>query len=282
MVFVFFQFTVPPLFFNSVETANVMSGPHAAEYRSLETRFETVHREKQDHLREMLDAVHAGDDTAVGRAMERIQDAKESESGMRDEAKSIILEANPKADKNDINFIFLNFVIGFLPVGLVGLVLAAILSASMSSTSAELNALASTTVIDIYKRMIRKQASERHYLFVSKCATVFWGLYAIGFALFANRLGSLIEAVNILGSLVYGTILGIFLVAFYLKTIGGNATFFAAVIAELVVIACFAFTEIPYLWFNVIGCVVLVVLAYVMNPLFEAKWRGLWKRWWKG
>jgi Na+/proline symporter len=151
-------------------------------------------------------------------------------------------------------------------VGLVGLILAAILSASMSSTSAELNALASTTVVDIYKRLVKKEGTDRHYLVASKLATVFWGFYAIGFALFANRLGTLVEAVNILGSLFYGTILGIFLVAFYIRRVGGTATFIAAVAAEAVVLLCFAFTDIPYLWFNVIGCVVLVALALVINP----------------
>jgi Na+/proline symporter len=139
----------------------------------------------------------------------------------------------------------------------------------MSSTSAELNALASTTVVDIYKRMIKPEGSDRHFLIVSKLATIFWGLYAIAFALFANRLGSLIEAVNILGSVFYGTILGIFLIAFYLKKIGGSATFYSALIAELVVIACYFFTDIPYLWYNVIGCVLLIVLAYLINPFFK-------------
>ena len=124
----------------------------------------------------------------------------------------------------------------FLPVGLVGLVLAAILSASMSSTSAELNALASTTVIDIYKRMIKKDGDDHHYLRASKLSTVLWGFYAILFALFASELGSLVEAVNILGSLVYGTILGIFLVAFYFKNISGTPTFYAALIAESIVL----------------------------------------------
>ena len=137
----------------------------------------------------------------------------------------------------------------------------------MSSTSAELNALASTTVIDVYKRLIKKDASDSHYLKVSKLATVFWGVYAIIFALFANRLGTLIEAVNILGSLVYGTILGIFLVAFYLKRIKGTPTFSAAIVAELAVLYCFLFTDIPFLWFNVIGCLLVIILAFVFNPL---------------
>jgi Na+/proline symporter len=153
----------------------------------------------------------------------------------------------------------------------VGLILAAILSASMSSSSAELNALAAVTVIDIYKRLCKRNASERHYLIVSKLATVFWGLYAISFAQFANHLGSLIEAVNIMGSLSYGTILGIFLIAFYFKNVRGHATFVAAIIAELSVLACYFFTEIPYLWFNVIGCVILISLANILNPLLKGK-----------
>jgi Na+/proline symporter len=159
--------------------------------------------------------------------------------------------------------------LAFLPAGLIGLVLAAILSASMSSTSAELNALASTTVMDIYKRMIYDKGSEKHYLIVSKLATVFWGGVAIFFALFANRLGSLVEAVNILGSLFYGTILGIFLVAFYIKKIGGHAVFIAAITAEIVVLALFQFTEIPYLWFNFIGCVMVVILGIIIQGLIQ-------------
>ena len=203
-------------------------------------------------------------------AVQRVRQSRQSELEIRDRATDLMKQSNPDADTNDTNYIFLCFVINFLPVGLVGLVLAAILSASMSSTAAELNALASTTVIDFYKRMIKKNGSERHYLVVSRIATVFWGVYAISFALFANRLGSLIEAVNILGSLFYGTILGIFLIAFYFKTVSGNATFFSAIIAELVVLSCYFFTEIPYLWYNVIGCVILIALAYSINPLFKA------------
>ena len=201
----------------------------------------------------------------VQEAARSVQQSRAEELELRGEALAILRQANPAADTNDTNYIFLSFVVTFLPAGLIGLVLAAILSASMSSTSAELNALASTTVIDIYKRMVRKDASKRHYLLVSKAATVFWGCYAMLFALFANRLGSLIEAVNILGSLFYGTILGIFLLAFYVKRVGGTATFMAAIAAELLVIACFVFTDIPYLWYNVIGCVVLVLLAMVLE-----------------
>ncbi len=270
MVFVFFQFVTPPLFFNSVETATIEKSSYAVEYHGLEREYDRVHKEKQQHIRNMLTAIKSDNEPELQNAVRMLHSSGASASRIKEEAKKLILAANPGADSNDTNYIFLSFVITFLPAGLIGLILAAILSASMSSTSAELNALASTTVVDVYKRMFKKSASERHYLLISKLATVFWGIYAMGFAMYANRLGSLIEAVNILGSLFYGTILGIFLVAFYLKKIGGNATFYAAVIAELVVIALFIYTEVPYLWYNVIGCVTLILLASLMNPLFTA------------
>jgi solute:Na+ symporter, SSS family len=131
-----------------------------------------------------------------------------------------------------------------------------------------LNALASTTVIDIYKRVLRQNASDHHYVFVSKILTVLWGAYAIGFALFANKLGSLIEAVNILGSIFYGTILGIFLVAFYIKKVKGTPTFIAAIVAEITVLYCFFFTDIPFLWFNAIGCLLVIVIAIIINHIY--------------
>ena len=271
MIFVFYQFVTPPLFFNPVETAHIKTSSYAEAYTKLETDYDVLNGEKQGQLRQMLAAIETRKDADVSDAMEKLRLTRESESAIRQEAIGLIKKSNPLAETNDTNYIFLSFVTRFLPVGLVGLILAAILSASMASASAELNALASVTVIDIYKRLCRRNASERHYLHVSKAATIFWGLYAIGFAQFANHLGSLIEAVNIMGSLFYGTILGIFLIAFYLKKIGGNATFIAAIIAELAVLACYFFTKIPYLWFNVIGCVILVVLANVMNPLLKGQ-----------
>jgi len=270
MIFVFYQFVTPPIFFNSVETANIKNSTYSQAYQELETRHERVHKEKQSHIRDMLAAIKNHADSDLDQTIQTLQKSRESESKIKKEATALIKKADPNADTNDINYIFLSFVINFLPVGLVGLILASILSASMSSTSAELNALASVTIVDIYKRVFKKNASDRHYLIASRLATVFWGIYAVSFALFANRIGSLIEAVNILGSLFYGTILGIFLIAFFFKNIGGNATFIAALIAELAVLACYFFTEIPYLWFNVIGCVVLIALAHLMNPLFVA------------
>jgi Na+/proline symporter len=267
MVFVFFQFVTPPLFFNPVQEHNVKTGLHAGQYQKLEEQYENLNNEKQLYIREMLGTIDEGNEAETSAAVEKVNKIRNEENKIREEAAVLINEANPGADTNDTNYIFLSFVINYLPIGLIGLVLAAIISASMSSTSAELNALASTTVIDIYKRLIKKEATDAHYLKISKLATVLWGIYAIIFALFANSLGTLIEAVNILGSLVYGTILGIFLVAFYLKKIQGTPTFTAALIAEIVVLYCFIFTEIPFLWFNLIGCLLVVFLALIFNTL---------------
>ncbi|PJC57914.1 MAG: sodium:solute symporter [Ignavibacteria bacterium CG_4_9_14_0_2_um_filter_37_13] len=275
MVFVFYQFALPPLFFNSVETTNVKKSAYASEYQILENKYEVIHNEKQAKIREMLDADKKNDKIKFSEAAESVNRSKKNALEIRKEAAGLIKKANPGADTNDTNFIFLTFVVNILPAGLIGLILAAIFSASMSSTSAELNALASTTVVDIYKRMIKPEGTERHYVMVSKLSTIFWGFYAISFALFANRMGSLIEAVNILGSLFYGTILGIFLIAFYFKKIGGSATFYSALAAELVVIGCFFFTDIPYLWYNVIGCVLLILLAHLVHPFVKKLSRPL-------
>jgi Na+/proline symporter len=270
MIFVFYQFVTPPLFFNSVETSNVKNSTYSQAYQELETEYARVHQEKQTYVRDMLAAINNKTDSDLDQTIQAVQESQILESNIKEEAAGLIKKADPGADTEDTNYIFLSFVINFLPVGLIGLILAAILSASMSSTAAELNALASVTIVDIYKRVFKKSGSDRHYLIASKLATVFWGIYAINFALFANRLGSLIEAVNKLGSLFYGTILGIFIIAFFFKKIGGTSTFIAGVISELTILACYFFTEIPYLWYNVIGPVVIIVLAHLMNPLFAS------------
>ncbi|GAB4295592.1 MAG: hypothetical protein Kow0098_18000 [Ignavibacteriaceae bacterium] len=269
MVFVFYQFTTPPLYFNPVETDSVLKSELSSDYRQLESEYEIIFDKKKVLFGQLLNSIDLNDKIQTEALKEELRKQTLEAEQLRNKAKEIIKAVNPGSDTNDTNYIFITFVINYLPAGLIGLVLAAILSASMSSTSAELNALASTTVIDIYKRLIKKNGDDRHYLFVSKLSTVLWGLYAIGFALFANQLGTLIEAVNILGSLVYGTILGIFLVAFYLKRIGGSATFYAAVFAELAVLYCYLFTGIPFLWFNVIGCLLVIIIAIILSAVFK-------------
>jgi len=195
-----------------------------------------------------------------------VQTAEDGQKGI-----DLIKKNNANQDVGDTNYVFLSFVLKYMPVGLLGLIIAAIFAASMSSTSSELNALASTSVVDVYKRHIRKNKSERHYVVVSKIFTVFWGGFAIFFAQFANRMGTLIEAVNILGSLFYGTILGIFLVSFYLKFVKGGATFYAAILAEIGVVYCFIFTRISFLWYNVVGCLMVVLLSIPINAILKMK-----------
>jgi solute:Na+ symporter, SSS family len=261
-VFAFYQFVPPPVFFNRVETSKIASSEFAGEFRAIEEQHLAAHQIKQRHARAFLDGVPGADAALIASAAE----VKE----IRGQAIDLIRRNDPNADTNDTNYVFLTFVLTYLPQGLVGLIMAAVLAASMSSTSAELNALASTSIVDIYKRLFRAQGDDRKMVLASKLATLFWGAFAILFAEYASRLGSLVEAVNILGSLFYGTMLGIFLVAFYVKHVGGTATFIAAVIAEIVVLYCFRYTAIPFLWYNVIGCLVLIAAAIAIEPFTRA------------
>ncbi len=269
MLFVFYQFVAPPLFFNPVETAKVKSGVHAEAYNNLESDYNRVFKQKKEKLNDLVASIHNDDEAKTNEIQDDIFKDNNRIKELRTQAADVISQNDPASDTNDTNYIFLTFVLTYLPAGLVGLVLAAILAASMSSTSSEINALASTTIVDIYKRMINKNAEDKHYLWVTKTATVFWGIFAILFADFANRLGSLIEAVNILGSLFYGTILGIFLLAFYFKKINATPTFLSAIIAEIIVFLCFAFTNISYLWYNVIGCLLVIILSHFLNSFFK-------------
>lgn len=275
MVFVFFQFVTPPLFFNPVEEAKVKSSSYRDEYTLIEKEYTELQNKKQAELKVLISSIDRGDEEKSKAQTEIVIEHQKKGDELKSRAVEVIKKSDPNADSNDTNYIFLTFIINFLPIGFVGLLIAAILSASMSSTSAELNALASTTVIDFYKRLIKKDADDHQYVKVSKIATVFWGIYAILFAVLAKELGSLIEAVNILGSLVYGTILGIFLTAFYLKKVTGTPTFLAAIIAELLVLYCYLFTEIPFLWYNVIGCLVVVVVAFLLSKFFKGSAKAI-------
>jgi len=252
-----------------VEEAKVKSSLFGDEYKLIEKEYAEIQNKKQFELKALISSIDRGDEEKSKAQTEIIIEHQKKADELKNRAVEVIKKSDPNADSNDTNYIFLTFIINFLPIGFVGLLIAAILSASMSSTSAELNALASTTVIDFYKRLIKKDADDHQYVKVSKIATVFWGIYAILFALLAKELGSLIEAVNILGSLVYGTILGIFLTAFYLKKVTGTPTFLAAITAELVVLYCYFFTEIPFLWYNVIGCLIVVIGAFLLSNFYK-------------
>ncbi|MGH7731794.1 MAG: sodium:solute symporter family transporter [Candidatus Eiseniibacteriota bacterium] len=271
LVFVFYQFTPPPLFFNPAVSAKLREGPASATYAALEDRHREALDTREHHVRLLLAARHSADSIVEAAAGEGLDAAQRTLAETRNEMVALIQAQDPAAQTSDTNYVFLTFVLGVLPAGLIGLVFAAVFAASMNSTSAELNALTSTTVVDVYRRLAGGAADGRHDVWISRLVTVGWAAFAVGFAGYASRLGSLIEAVNILGSLFYGTILGIFLTAFYLKSVGGTAVFAGAIVAEAAVIACFKLTGISFLWYNLIGCALVMLIALVVQPFLGRK-----------
>jgi Na+/proline symporter len=267
LVFVFYQFAPPPLFFNPAVSARLAEGANAPAYRSLETRHRVALESREAHVRSLLAARRAGDTEALARADEGFETSQRQLAEVRGETVALIRAQEPATQTSDTNYVFLTFVLSYLPAGLIGLVFAAVFAASMNSTSAELNALTSTSVVDVYKRLTRSAGDGRREVWISRLITVGWTAFAVGFAEYAARLGSLIEAVNILGSLFYGTILGIFLTAFYLPRVRGTAVFCGAFVAEAAVIACFKFTGISFLWYNLIGCALVMATALALQPL---------------
>ena len=269
LVFVFYQFNAPPIFFNQVEVTKIYQTADSSKFRQLETDYNAVFSQKTIKANELATALDTENETLIRQKQEAFQASDMQAQSIRKEAIDIIHQNNEKEGKqkaSDTNYNFLTFVINYLPEGVIGLLIAVIFCASMSSTASELNALASTFIVDVYQRTIKKDGTGKHYLNASKVATVGWGLYAILFAQFANALsGNLIEAVNILGSLFYGTILGIFLVAFYVKFVKGTAVFIAAILAELVVIWCWQNTGISFLWYNLIGCGLVVGISALLS-----------------
>ncbi|MDT5293968.1 MAG: solute:Na+ symporter, family, partial [Acidobacteriota bacterium] len=273
MVFAFYQFTQPPVFFNPVEVERARSGANGAQFRAIETEYGAAFAEKERAARAYVGALRMGDGAAADASAQTLKAAQEKADGVREGAVRILKEEG-KAKPDDANYVFLSFVTQYMPAGVVGLVFAAIFFASMSSAASALNALASTTVIDIQRRLITRERGDRYHFISSKLATAFWGLFAIAFAQYAGRLGSLIEAVNRLGSLFYGTILGIFLLGFYFRRVRGTAAFFGAVAGEIAVFYCFYFTRIAYLWFNVVGALVVVGAALILNPLTKDRMKA--------
>lgn len=261
LVFAFYLFQAPPVFFNKVVAEETRQGEAGNQFIALEAEFDKAVAERKEAA---LNLLQQPEDAA---AVEALREKQSAVDDLRKEAKSLIKQGNASADTNDTNYIFLTYVFDFLPAGLVGLIISVIFSASMSSTSSELQALASTTVVDVYKRLVKPQATEDECYRFGRLAIVGWGLYAIVFAMFANRLGTLIEAVNILGSLVYGTILGIFLVAFLFKQVGARAVFISALLSEALILGLFFFSDLPFLWYNVVGSVAVVGTSLVLSKL---------------
>ena len=265
MVFVFFQFVRPPLVFNPVESERLKSGASAQDFQRLEDKQHVLFDEKSKQMREYVQARHQHNEILTAEKKEELHNLQYEYEGVRREASTLLARDGSTSDSGDTNYIFLTFVLTYLPAGLVGLIIACVFAASMSSSSGELSALATISIIDIYKRFVKREASEKHYLAVSRILMALWGVYGIAFAQYASKLGSLVEAVNILGSLFYGTMLGIFLLAFYVKKVQGTAAFIGALCGEVVVLYCFQCTSIAWLWYNVIGCFVVVGVGILLS-----------------
>ena len=265
LVFVFYQFYQPPLFFIEQGQATVETSEYAPDWADLNDTYTGVFNEKKAEIQQYLRHLEQGSEAAVA-SRQRINELRQDEERLQEAAKVLVKKANPTLETKDTDYVFLTFVMNHFPEGLVGLLLAVILSAAMSSTASELNALSTTATVDIYRRLWRPHESDQHYVLASRGFTVLWGGVALTFAAVASLADNLIEFVNIIGSIFYGTILGIFLTAFYLRRIQAQAVFVAAILTESTVIALFFTTDIGYLWFNPIGCALVIGLA----SLFQA------------
>ena len=281
MLFVFYQFERPPLVFNSAERESIYQSKFADDFRQLEQDYLILGEQKESLIYEMEAARKGGNEGEMRAKQEELRAIEIEYRTVKQQADKLILGNNRNADINDKDKVFLTFIINNLPQGLVGLLIAVILSAAMSSTSAELNALATTSVVDIYKRMMRREGSDKHFLNASRTLTLFWGLSAIAFALFASKLDNLIQAVNIIGSLFYGTILGIFVVAFFMRWVKGTAVFWAACVSQLVIVVIWllpqprffpesmAWLDIGFLWYNPIGCIIVCGVAALLQATLK-------------
>ncbi|GHE29612.1 sodium:solute symporter [Sphingobacterium griseoflavum] len=271
LVFTYYQFHTAPLFFNRVEVDKVQQSEYRETYDAIIMRHEAVSDKKKQAVNQLVRALQEKDENQVTAVRRDLEKYGEQDKALRAEVEQVLKTNDEKADLNDNNYIFLSFVTSVFPTGLIGLLIAVIFLASMGATASAINSLSSTTVIDIYKRFINKKGSDRGYLNASRIFTLGWGLISLAVALYASRLGNLLEAVNILGSLFYGTILGIFIVAFYIKRVKGRAVFIAAILSEILVCAIWKADIMAYLWLNLVGCFSVILLGLIGQSLLKSK-----------
>lgn len=274
LVFVFFQFNPVPLNFNPNNKISVENSPYKSEYNLLEKKLELISEDKKViNLLYMEQLNQDYDNPILRKEMIALSD---KEKDLRDRAKELISKANKNNETNDKDYVFFHFILNYLPKGLIGLLLAVIISAAMSSTASGLNALASTTTIDIYKRNLKDEKSDKHYLNASKLFTLFWGIVAILFACIGSLFENLIQLVNIIGSIFYGTVLGIFLVGIYSKRIQSDAIFYSAVFSQITIFIIYYFAiyiypsgeeKLGYLWLNFIGASLTMILSWLLERL---------------
>ncbi|OQP62359.1 sodium:solute symporter [Niastella vici] len=269
LVFAFYQFNKAPAYFNLAHEKTMQQSANAGEFAAASQHYQQVQDEKSKTVTALGNALQQHDEAAVNQLRSQLQQEQQQAGLVRDSIKNIVKKTIPGSDGNDTNYIFLRFVGDYLPKGLVGLIIAIIFLASWSSIAAAFHSLASCTMVDFHKRLSKTPATPLQEYRWSQAYSLIWGLFCIVVAQFGYNLGnSLIEAVNILGSWFYGTILGIFLVAIYIKRVGGHAVFIGALMAEVTVIAVYSFDLLSFLWLNVIGAVGVVVFSGLLQVVF--------------
>jgi Na+/proline symporter len=271
MVFVFYLYNQPPILFEQTELRRIQAPHLRAEYEALEARYRQAFEQRRQAAELIVQARKNGEPELRREGLELYRQAQAEFDAARRQSAVLVEKAGGPKSVNDTNYIFLTFVTRHLPAGLVGLVLAVIFGATMSAISSEMNSLATVSMVDIYKRHVRKTASDHHYLNASRAMTVFWGVYAVITAQFAKRQGSLVETVNLLGSFFYGAMLGAFVLAFFFPRVGGRGAFYGVLAGEAAVIACYVFqVKVAFLWYNAIGCLVVVATGLLISQMERA------------
>lgn len=271
LVFAYYQYNTPPIFFNKLELTKIENSEYKEELNQLKEKHTLIFEQKKEEINRLTDALEMDDQVTIDAVRQSLMVADDQAKEVRGELVALMQKNDSQADTNDNNYIFLSFVTESFPKGLIGLLIAIVFMASMGATASAINSLASTTSIDIYKRFVNKEGSERSYLSASRIFTLIWGILCVIVALYANRLGNLLEAVNILGSLFYGTILGVFVVAFYVRQAGGRAVLWAAIVTEILVIITWQLDLMAFLWLNLVGCVGVVLFSLLFQSIFKDK-----------
>ena len=271
LLYVFYHFERPPLVFNSAEAAMVRESPRAGDFAALEAEQERAHELRRESTLALLEARRSGGAPAVLQG--RIAEYDDELERLREASKSLVAEVRGSSS-NDVNYVFPSYLVSYVPAGILGLLIAVIFAAAMSSLDSELTALSSATVIDFYRRHVKPEGTDAHYLFVSRLATLGWGGFAVLFALYAGQLGSLVEAVNEVGSIFYGALLGVFLLAFLVKRATAAGAFYGLIFSMLAVLAVSRFTEIAWLWYNVVGTVAVLLVGLALRRREPPEPRG--------
>lgn len=265
MVFVFYQYNSSPLNFNPAATEAVLQSSYAQDYRLLQSAHRELEVEKKMAQEAFAKALELKEYSVTVDAKQQILEINRKEQNNREAARELIAQADTSVETNDKDYVFIHFILNYLPRGLIGLLLAVILSAAMSSTASELNALGTITALDLYRRNAPREMEQKHYVRASRLFTLLWGVVAIAIACVADLFDNLIQLVNIIGSIFYGNVLGIFLLAFFLRFVRGNAVFVAAIITQVLVIVGWSLDWMSYLWLNAFGCAMVILLAMLIE-----------------